>query len=90
VSAKAEGVEITIRNQSRATISRFYTSPTYISSWEVDLLDSAMLYPGRAIKIKINDGRTTCWYNFSAVFTNGKREHKHNVNICKLSTLIFN
>ena len=84
LSAQAEATRFMLRNNSGYTLSRFYASPTYLSRWEDDILGSQVLYSGYEVGIKINDGRTTCWYDFKSVFSNGENIVRQRINVCKL------
>jgi hypothetical protein len=86
LTAQAQAAYFTLRNQTRLTMTRFYASPTYTSNWEEDILGSGVLYSGSSSRVRINDGRSTCWYDFLAVFSNGNKVVKSNVNICNLNT----
>jgi hypothetical protein len=88
LSAHAEDVMFLLRNETGVTMTRFYASPTTIRDFEGDIL-SSVLNPGRATRININDGRSTCIYDIRGVFADGKRVDKYNVNICKLASFTF-
>jgi hypothetical protein len=90
LSAQAESASFILRNSSGYTLSRFYASPTYLSSWEYDILGSNVLPSGRDVRVRINDGRSTCWYDFMSVFSDGEKVVKRQINICKLGRYTIN
>jgi hypothetical protein len=90
LSAQAESASFMLRNSSGYTLSRFYASPTYLSSWEYDILGSDVLRSGREVRVRINDGRSTCWYDFMSVFSDGDKVIKRQINICKLGRYTIN
>ncbi|MBW4549545.1 MAG: hypothetical protein KME35_00225 [Aphanocapsa sp. GSE-SYN-MK-11-07L] len=85
-SAQAEAVVFNLINRSGMTMMRFYASPVGVRNWEEDILGSGVLHSGRYTRIRINDGRTTCKYDFRAVFADGTRTDKYGVDICRLGS----
>ena len=85
-SASALSPRFTLRNLSGHTLTRFYASPSHTRNWEEDILGSGILRSGYSVKVTINDGRRTCWYDFKSVFSGGQSINRYNVNVCSTGT----
>lgn len=68
-TAYAEDLVFTLKNASKSTLERFYTSPVGTDDWEDDVFGADTLGPGESIKITIGDGRTVCEYDMRFEFT---------------------
>jgi hypothetical protein len=68
-TAQAEDLVFTLKNDSKSTLERFYTSPVGTDDWEDDVFGDDTLGPGESIEITIGDGRTVCKYDMRFEFT---------------------
>jgi hypothetical protein len=69
VSSHAEDLVFTLKNGTRSTMERFYTSPEGVDDWEEDVFGSAVLGPGQSVKITVKDDRRACTYDMRFEFT---------------------
>lgn len=68
-NAHAEDLVFTLKNATKSTLERFYTSPTGVNDWEEDVFGKDVLEPGESMKITIADGRNVCKYDLRFEFT---------------------
>jgi hypothetical protein len=78
-----------LTNRQSNSIHYFYASPTNVDSWEKDILGRDVLSPGETIRVSIDDGRSSCIYDFKAVFSDGSTSTHYGVNVCNLSGYDF-
>ncbi|MCA0277114.1 MAG: hypothetical protein LCH86_14020 [Proteobacteria bacterium] len=69
--AKAEDLVFTLKNGTKSVLTRFYTSPVGVESWEGDVFGKQVLNPGDSIEITIADGRDVCKYDMKFEFEEG-------------------
>jgi hypothetical protein len=89
-SAQADTVAFVLRNNSGTTLSRFFASPSYLDNWESDVLGSSVLNSGYQLRVTFYDGRSTCYYDFLSVFSDGTKITRRNVNVCDLGVYTIN
>ncbi|WP_454286627.1 hypothetical protein [Rhizobium arsenicireducens] len=70
-AAQAEDLVFTLTNGTNSVLTRFYTSPVGVGSWEDDVFGSQVLEPGESIRLTIADGRTQCEYDMRFEFEEG-------------------
>lgn len=78
---------VTVINATGYTITQFYGSNSGRSSWEEDILGSAVLPSGSAVDINFNDGTGACLFDFKAVFADGSSVVESNVDVCRVSSV---
>ncbi|NKN36635.1 DUF3108 domain-containing protein [Agrobacterium sp. a22-2] len=66
--AQAEDLVFTLKNNTKSTLTHFYTSPVGVDDWEGDVFGSQVLEPGETIELTIADGRTVCEYDMRMEF----------------------
>lgn len=77
-----------INSQSRS-MYYFYASPSDVSTWEEDLLGSSTLSSYSSAYVNIDDNRSSCFYDFKAVFSDGAETTHYDINICDLASYTF-
>lgn len=65
----AEDLTFTLKNSTKGTLERFYTSPVGVNDWEEDVFGKDTLGPGESMDVTIADGRTQCKYDLRFEFT---------------------
>lgn len=65
----AEDLKFTLKNGTKSTLTRFYTSPVGVNDWEDDVFGKDVLEPGESIDITIADGRSVCKYDMRFEFS---------------------
>lgn len=68
ISAHAEDLNFKLTNGTNSVLTRFYSSPTGVDSWEEDVFGQNVLNPGETVNITIADGRTVCKYDMRFEF----------------------
>jgi len=68
-SAQADDLVFTLKNATKSTLERFYTSPSGVDDWEDDVFGQDVLEPGQSVEITIADGRRVCNYDMRFEFT---------------------
>lgn len=66
--AHAEDLVFTLKNGTQSVLTRFYSSPVGVNSWEDDVFGQDVLNPGESIEITIADGRDVCKYDMKFEF----------------------
>lgn len=79
-----------LNNETSKTMTHFYASPSYVDSWEDDILGTDVLLTNESAWITIQDDRETCQYDFRAVFSNGTEATHYGINVCNLAEYTFN
>ena len=79
----AEDQIFILNNQSSASITEFYTSPTDVDNWEEDVLADDDILSGEMSEITIADGRDQCNYDLRIVFADGS-EITDTADICEM------
>jgi len=84
-SSHAEDLVFTLKNGTKSTIERFYTSPEGVDEWEEDVLGSDVLGPGQSVKITVRDERRACNYDMRFEFTADSNldTTEDTVNLCE-------
>lgn len=77
---------VEIINNSSYTVESFYASNVARPGWEEDIFGNGVLAPGYRIDVNINDGTRYCHYDFMAVFSNGQKIIRRNVNVCSITS----
>jgi hypothetical protein len=88
--ASALNRHVRIHNDSSATIEKFYASNVGTTDYEEDILGSDVINAGDTWNINIDDGTGYCKYDFLAIFDDGSRAKKENVNVCAVADFYFN
>lgn len=68
VPSRAEDLKFQLTNGTSSVLTRFYSSPTGVNSWEEDVFGENVLNPGETVNITIADGRTVCKYDMRFEF----------------------
>lgn len=68
-ASHAEDLTFTLKNKTKGTLERFYTSPVGVGDWEEDVFGKDTLGPGESMDITIGDGRDVCKYDMRFEFT---------------------
>jgi hypothetical protein len=68
-SASAEDLVFKLTNGTNSVLTRFYTSPEGVESWEEDVFGREVLEPGQSTRITIADGRDVCTYDMRFEFS---------------------
>ena len=79
-----------IHNNTSMTMEKFYASNVGTTDYEEDILGKDVIASGDSWDINIDDGTGYCKYDFLAVFDDGTRATKDNVNVCKVADFYFN
>lgn len=87
--ASALNRHVRIHNSSSAAIEKFYASNVGTNDYEEDILGSDVIDSGDTWDINIDDGTGYCKYDFLAVFDDGSKAKKNNVNVCEVSDFYF-
>ena len=82
----SEDRHVRIINETDHTMVHFYASNTSQSSWQEDILGDDVVKPGGDVNINIDDGTGHCKFDFQAVFDNGEKLVKHNIDVCEISS----
>jgi len=80
---------VTIVNNTKFTIVRFYGSNKGSRSWEEDILGNDVLGPFQSVRIDFDDGSGYCKFDFKAIFNDGDELVQNNVNVCEISTFTY-
>lgn len=70
--AFAEDLVITINNGSSQALAQFFTSPSGVDEWEVDVFGEGVLLSGYTVDVTIADGREQCEYDLKFVMEDGQ------------------
>lgn len=81
---------VTIINNTGATISRFYGSNAGSDSWEEDILGADVLPAGSRVNINFDDGSGYCTFDFKAEFADGSSSVERGVDVCTTGSVTFN
>ncbi|PDT05979.1 hypothetical protein [Rhizobium chutanense] len=68
VPSYAEDLKFQLTNGTNSVLTRFYSSPAGVDSWEQDVFGEDVLNPGESANITIADGRTVCKYDMRFEF----------------------
>ena len=78
---------VTVYNTSYSTITHFYGSRVGASTWEEDILGSAVIPSGGVVDINFDDGSGACLFDFKAVFADGSTAVEQNIDVCSTSSV---
>ncbi|WP_064695798.1 hypothetical protein [Rhizobium aegyptiacum] len=67
-ASRAEDLKFQLTNGTNSVLTRFYSSPAGVDSWEEDVFGEDVLNPGESANITIADGRTVCKYDMRFEF----------------------
>jgi hypothetical protein len=67
-----EDLSVTIYNNTDAILAEFYTTPTNVDSWGIDLLGDGVLESGTSGTVIIDDGSDECVYDIQGVFVDAE------------------
>jgi hypothetical protein len=90
VSAARLNRHVRIHNNTSTTMERFFASNVGADDYEEDILGDDVISSGETWNINIDDGTGYCKYDLLAVFEDGARAKKNNVNVCAVSDFYFN
>ena len=85
----ADQRDFTVYNETSYTITELYVSPHSADNWEEDVLGSDVLKAGHHVKITFSDNLGVCYYDIKAVYSDGDKSIKYNVDLCSISTFRF-
>ena len=78
----ADAAMIMIVNGTRVPMVSLQSKPTQSPKWSLDLLNRRALGIGRAVLVNLPNGQS-CSYDFFAMFYDGHKVQKKNINVCK-------
>ena len=78
---------VTVYNASYSTITHFYGSQVGASTWEEDILGSAVIPSGGVVDINFDDGTGACLFDFKAVFADGSTAVEQGIDVCRTSSV---
>ena len=81
---------VTIINNTGATITRFYGSNAGTNSWQQDVLGADVLAPGSQVSVDFNEGSGYCTFDFKAEFADGSSRVETGVDVCTTGSVTFN
>ena len=85
-----ENRNVVIVNRTGETIWRFFGSRVTTDSWEEDILGETVLAAGRSISIDFDDGTGSCLFDMMSESRNGSRIVKNEIDVCRVSEVVFN
>lgn len=85
-AAQAQDRHVTVINETSVTMTHFYASNVYRGSWEEDILGLGVLGPDRYVVVNVDDGTRACYFDFKAVFLDGREVIRRNVNVCEITS----
>ena len=77
---------VRIINETDHTMVQFYASNVAADTWEENILGHRSLKPGEDVNINIDDGTGHCKFDFKAVFSDGSKSERHNIDVCKITS----
>ncbi|WP_158922748.1 hypothetical protein [Acidisphaera sp. S103] len=84
-SAKSHDRYVEIVNDSHLAIVSFYASNIGSDSWQADVLGTAMLPPGKHLRINLDDGSSYCRFDLKTRFIDGTSVVRHDGDICSVT-----
>jgi len=87
--SSADQRDFTVVNETSYTIDNLYVSPHSSDNWEEDVLGSDVLEPGHHVKVTFSDDLGYCFYDIKAVYSDGTKSEKYNVDLCSISIFRF-
>lgn len=80
---------VAIVNGRQSVLREFYASSSDTDDWGDDRLGQDVIRPGRRLTLNIDDGQNNCFYDFKAVFADGRVIVRNQMNVCQLSEYRF-
>jgi hypothetical protein len=77
---------VVVYNNTSSTMRAFHASNIGTVDWQEDILGTDVLRPGRRVRINIDDGTGYCRFDFKAVFSDGTKVIRRNVNVCEVGS----
>ena len=87
--SSADQRDFTVVNETSYTIDNLYVSPHSSDNWEEDVLGNDVLESGHRVKVTFSDDLGYCFYDIKAVYSDGTKSEKYNVDLCSISTFRF-
>jgi hypothetical protein len=88
-AAQAADRHVLVYNNTSSAMMAFYASNIDRVGWEEDILGNSVVRPGGSVRINVDDGTNYCLFDFKAVFADGSKAVKSNVNVCRINTFTF-
>ena len=90
-SASADQRDFRVVNDSNSTIMRLYVSPASSDRWGPDQLGDGVIHPGNSFSLHFDQGQAgnTCLFDLRIVTASGSAVEKHEVNLCRTSTVTY-
>lgn len=84
--AQCSDKTIRVYNNGRVDIDYLYGSHSGTDRWGRDRLGSGWIRPGRSFVLNFRDGTRNRYYDFRAVFENGREVTRMRVDVCSESS----
>ena len=81
-AGSANAAMIMIVNGTRVAMVSLQSKPSQAPKWSMDLLNRRALGIGRGVLVNLPNGQS-CNYDFFAMFYDGHKVQKKNINVCK-------
>ena len=81
-AGSANAAMIMVVNGTRVAMVSLQSKPAQSPKWSMDLLNRRALGIGRAVVVNLPNGQS-CSYDFFAMFYDGHKVQKKNINVCK-------
>jgi hypothetical protein len=75
---------VRVYNNTSYSMTEFYASNIERGTWEADILGLDVVRSGEDVRINIDDGTGHCYFDLKAVFSNGQKVIRRNVDVCKV------
>lgn len=80
--------DATVVNRSSQPIQQLYVSVATLDDWGNDRLGTALLAPGRSLRVRL--GRTrACRYDIRVIYADDRAEEQRDVDVCRTRTYAF-
>ena len=83
LQAAAYDRTVRIHNDTGLTLVKFQSTNSGASHWGRDVMGSATLASGAAMKLHFDNAQGYCEFDFKAVFSDGTVLQKARVNVCE-------
>ena len=83
-----DAAQVMIVNGTRVAMVSLQSKPSPAFKWSLDLLNRRAVGVGRAVLIELPNGQS-CNYDFFAMFYDGHKVQKKNVNVCKRGPVLI-
>ena len=81
-AGSANAAMVMVVNGTRVAMVSLQSKPAQSPKWSMDLLNRRALGIGRAVVVNLPNGQS-CNYDFFAMFYDGHKVQKKNINVCK-------